>query len=193
MEQQIQDLIASIKKEGIESATNESKKILEEARKEAERIVSDAKIEKEKILSDAKKSIALEKESSVSSIKQAARDVSLTIKKSLETKFQKILNEKVSSALDENVMKDVLVTVLKGEFSSSVVELPSDKVEEVRALLSSELSKEMMDGIELRPSLLVGNGFRVYNKDGGAYIDLSDEECTKLLYPYLSSSLKDLF
>ena len=41
MEQQIQDLIASIKKDGIESATNESKKILEEARKEAERIVNE--------------------------------------------------------------------------------------------------------------------------------------------------------
>ena len=92
MEQQIQDLIASIKKDGIESATNESKKILEEARKEADLILKEAKAEKEKMIADAKKEIELERESSISSVKQAARDVTLTLKKSLEEKFQKILD-----------------------------------------------------------------------------------------------------
>ena len=69
MEQQIQDLIASIKKDGIESATNESKKILEEARKEAERIVDEAKKERDKIIADGKKTIEIERESSISSVK----------------------------------------------------------------------------------------------------------------------------
>ena len=59
MEQQIQDLIASIKKDGIESATNESKKILEEARKEAERIVNEARKERDKIIADGKKTIEI--------------------------------------------------------------------------------------------------------------------------------------
>ena len=194
MEQQIQDLIASIRKDGIESATNESKKILEEARKEADLILKEAKAEKEKMIADAKKDIELERESSISSVKQAARDVTLTLKKSLEEKFQKILDEKVSKALDdETVIAEVLVSVLKGEFEDSEVVLPKEKIDGVRKILSEKLNGDLYKGIEFKASSLPNSGVKVYAKDGSAYIDLSDEECTRLLYPYLSSSLKELF
>ena len=192
MEQQIQDLIASIKKDGIESATNESKKILEEARKEAERIVSEAKKERDKIIADGKKTIEIERESSISSVKQAARDVSLTLRKSLEEKFKKILGQKVSSALDERVLADAIVAVVKGEEDGCVVEVSKDMVDKVNAILTSQFAKELEKGVTLRSSSSVSGGFKVYSKDGSAYIDLSDEEITKLLYPYLSSSLKEI-
>lgn len=191
MEQQIQDLIASIKKDGIESATNESKVILEEARKEAERIVEEAKKERDKLLSEAKKAIEIERESSISSVKQAARDVSLTLKKGLEERFQKILAQKVTASLSDEVLAQAIVAVVKGEGSGCVVEVGSDRVNAINALLAKELEKELKDGIILKSSSAVGSGFKVYSKDGSAYIDLSDSEITKLLYPYLSPSLKD--
>ena len=191
MEQQIQDLIASIKKDGIESATNESKIILEEARKEAERIVAEAKKERDKLLSDAKKAIELERESSISSVKQAARDVSLTLKKGIEERFGKILAQKVASSLDDKVLSEAIISVVKGESEGCVVEVEAERVEKINALLASQLSKEMKDGIILKSSSSVGSGFKVYAKDGSAYIDLSDSEITKLLYPYLSPSLKE--
>ena len=192
MEQQIQDLIASIKKDGIESATNESKKILEEARKEAERIVNEAKKERDKIIADGKKTIEIERESSISSVKQAARDVSLTLRNSLEEKFKKILGQKVSSALDERVLADAIVAVVKGEEDGCDVEVSKDMVDKVNAILTSQFAKELEKGVTLRSSSSVSGGFKVYSKDGSAYIDLSDEEITKLLYPYLSSSLKEI-
>ena len=159
MEQQIQDLIASIRKDGIESATNESKKILEEARKEADLILKEAKAEKEKMIADAKKEIELERESSISSVKQAARDVTLTLKKSLEEKFQKILDEKVSKALDdETVIAEVLVSVLKGEFEDSEVVLPKEKIDGVRKILSEKLNGDLSKGIEFKASSLPNSG-----------------------------------
>ena len=193
MEQQIQDLIASIKKDGIESATNESKKILEEARKEADRIVNEAKKERDKIIADGKKTIGIERESSISSVKQAARDVSLTLRKNLEEKFQKILGQKVSSALDEKVLAEAIVAVIEGESDGCVVEVNKDMVDKVNALLTSQFASDLEKGVTLRSSSSVSGGFRVYSKDGSAYIDLTDDEITKLLYPYLSSSLKELF
>ena len=192
MEQQIQDLIASIKKDGIESATNESKKILEEARKEAERIVNEAKKERDKIIADGKKTIEIERESSISSVKQAARDVSLTLRKNLEDKFKKILGQKVSSSLDEKVIAEAIVAVVKGECNGCDVEVSKEMVDKVNAVLSSQFAKELENGVTLRASSSVSGGFKVYSKDGSAYIDLSDEEITKLLYPYLSSSLKEI-
>ena len=192
MEQQIQDLIASIKKDGIESATNESKKILEEARKEAERIVNEAKKERDKIIADGKKTIEIERESSISSVKQAARDVSLTLRKNLEDKFKKILGNKVSSSLDEKVIAEAIVAVVKGECNGCDVEVSKEMVDKVNAVLTSQFAQELEKGVTLRSSSSVSGGFKVYSKDGSAYIDLSDEEITKLLYPYLSSSLKEI-
>ena len=192
MEQQIQDLIASIKKDGIESATNESKKILEEARKEAERIVSEAKKERDKIIADGKKTIEIERESSISSVKQAARDVSLTLRKNLEDKFKKILGQKVSASLDEKVIAEAIVAVVKGECNGCDVEVSKEMVDKVNAVLTSQFAQELEKGVTLRSSSSVSGGFKVYSKDGSAYIDLSDEEITKLIYPNLSSSLKEI-
>ena len=192
MEQQIQDLIASIKKDGIESATNESKKILEEARKEAERIVNEARKERDKIIADGKKTIEIERESSISSVKQAARDVSLTLRKNLEDRFKKILGQKVSSSLDEKVIAEAIVAVVKGECNGCDVEVSKEMVDKVNAVLTSQFAQELEKGVTLRSSSSVSGGFKVYSKDGSAYIDLSDEEITKLLYPYLSSSLKEI-
>ena len=192
MEQQIQDLIASIKKDGIESATNESKKILEEARKEAERIVNEARKERDKIIADGKKTIEIERESSISSVKQAARDVSLTLRKNLEDKFKKILGNKVSSSLDEKVIAEAIVAVVKGQCNGCDVAVSKEMVDKVNAVLTSQFAKELEKGVTLRASSSVSGGFKVYSKDGSAYIDLSDEEITKLLYPYLSSSLKEI-
>ena len=192
MEQQIQDLIASIKKDGIESATNESKKILEEARKEAERTVNEARKERDKIIADGKKTIEIERESSISSVKQAARDVSLTLRKNLEDKFKKILGQKVSSSLDEKVIAEAIVAVVKGECNGCDVEVSKEMVDKVNAVLTSQFAQELEKGVTLRSSSSVSGGFKVYSKDGSAYIDLSDEEITKLLYPYLSSSLKEI-
>ena len=152
MEQQIQDLIASIKKDGIESATNESKKILEEARKEAERIVNEARKERDKIIADGKKTIEIERESSISSVKQAARDVSLTLRKNLEDKFKKILGQKVSSSLDEKVIAEAIVAVVKGECNGCDVEVSKEMVDKVNAVLTSQFAKELEKGVTLRAS-----------------------------------------
>ncbi|MBQ0071100.1 MAG: hypothetical protein KBS81_04485 [Spirochaetales bacterium] len=193
MEQQIQDLIASIKKEGIDSATNESKKILEEARRQADKIIAEAKAEKDKMIADAEKKIAVERQSSEAGIRQAARDVSLSLKKSIEEKFQAILAKSVSKAMDAELVKKVLAEVISAEFAGKdvTVEVPASELSLLTSQVAAEFAKELKGGVEFKGSSLSG-GFRVSEKDGSAYIDLSDEECTKLLYPYLSSAVKEM-
>lgn len=194
MEQQIQDLIASIKKEGIDSATNESKKIIEEARKEADRIVAEAKAERDKMIADAEKKIAVERQSSEAGIKQAARDVSLVLKKTIEEKFQNILAKSVNAAMDAELIKKILVAVVSAEFEGKdvTVEVPENEFKAIADGIAASLAKELKQGVEFKPSNSLSKGFRVSEKDGDAYLDLSDEECTKLLYPYLSSAVKEI-
>ena len=193
MEQQIQDLINSIKKEGIESATEESRKIIEEATRKAEAIVKEAEAEKEKMLSDGMRQLEKEKASFSESLKMAARDLSLSFRKEIEGKIQALLDEKVKNAFDEATLKELLTTVIEAEFKGDVVvTLPEDKRKSIASSLASELASQLERGVELSFSQSLQGGFKVAAKDGRAYIDLSDEETVKLLYPYISSSVREL-
>ena len=94
---------------------------------------------------------------------------------------------------DENLLKELLKTVIEAEFKGDViVELPQEKKTAVAQSLAEELASSLGKGVELSFSSSLQGGFRVLAKDGRAYIDLSDDEVTKLLYPYLSSSVRDL-
>ena len=193
MEQQIQDLINSIKKEGIDSATEESRKIIEEATRKAEAIVKEAEAEKEKMLSDGMRQLEKEKASFSESLKMAARDLSLSFRKEIEGKIQALLDEKVKNAFDEATLKELLTTVIEAEFKGDVVvTLPEDKRKSIASSLASELASQLGRGVELSFSQSLQGGFKVAAKDGRAYIDLSDEETVKLLYPYISSSVREL-
>ena len=167
MEQQIQDLINSIKKDGIDCAEEEKKRIIGEAEKEKER--------------------------NNEALRLAARDLALSFKKEVERKLQAILDEKVSSAFDGDLLKDALKTVISAEFTSgAVVTLSENDKAKLSSSLLKELTKELGSGIEIVFSKDFGGGFKVMDKDGKAYIDLTDEETVKLLYPYLSSKIREL-
>ncbi len=193
MEQQIQDLINSIKKEGIDSANEEKRKIIEEAEAKAQAIIKEANAEKDKILSDSARQIEKERESLKESLRMASRDLSLSFRKEVEGKIQALLDEKVKEAFDYETLKSLLKTVIEAEFKGDVtVVLPLEKQKEVALSLASELASELTKGVDLTFSASLQGGFRVVSKDGRAFIDLSDDECVKLLYPYISSSVREL-
>ncbi len=193
MEQQIQDLINSIKKEGIDSANEEKRKIIEEAEAKAQAIIKEANAEKDKLLSDSVKQIEKERESLKESLRMASRDLSLSFRKEVEGKIQALLDEKVKQAFDYETLKSLLKTVIEAEFKGDVtVVLPLEKQKEVALSLASELASELTKGVDLTFSASLQGGFRVVSKDGRAFIDLSDDECVKLLYPYISSSVREL-
>ena len=63
MEIQIQDLITSIKNDGIDKAKKEAEEIINKADAEAQAIIKGANEEKDRILAAAKREIELEKKS----------------------------------------------------------------------------------------------------------------------------------
>ena len=168
MEQQIQDLVASIRKEGIDSAKAEAERIISEARAQADAIVKEAEKERDKMIADAEKSIALEKSSSEATIKQAARE------------------------MHGSNLVSIISAVLSGDLSGKAVELPQEDLSALSAELSKTFASEIASGLEFRPSQSVQAGFRISEKDGSGYIDVSAEKCQELLFPYLSDSLKSI-
>ena len=175
MEIQIQDLVQSIRKDGIEEAQRQADAIIAAAKEQAAQIVAASEDQARKNIETAEREI----ESSKALIKQAERDAVLSVKKELEAMLSKITAEKVSGGLSDESLAKLILAALNGDN-------PADYAVEVNAAksgLMAALAAEMKKGLEIRP--VKGNVLRLVAKDGSGFFDLSDMEIASLLKPFL--------
>ena len=180
MELQIQDLVTSIRKEGVEAASAEAEAIIAEAKKKAGSLVSNAKAEAQQYKDAAEKEINILKESAEVSAEQAKRDAVLAFKTEIQSQFEKILSAKVSKELSGKALGALIRAAVAGENVADCVA----EVSEVGDELKKELADEIKNGLEIRPTKEVQTGFRLAAKDGSGYFDCSDEGIMEMLMPY---------
>ena len=180
MELQIQDLVSSIRKDGIDAANVEAEAIISEAKKKAEMIIADAKAEAKNIQETSEKEIGILKESAALSAEQAKRDAMLAFKNEVQTEFEKILSAKIKNNLSDAALGKLIQAVVADED----VQNYSVEVAEVSDSLKAELAEEIKNGLEIKPTRSVRAGFRLAARDGSGYFDCSDEEIMQMLMPY---------
>ena len=180
MELQIQDLVTSIRKEGVEAANAEAESIIAEAKKKAESIVAAAKSEAQQHKDSAEKEISILRESAEVSAEQAKRDAVLAFKTEIQNEFEKILANDVRKELKGEGLGKLIQAAVAGEDIANY----TAEVSEVGDKLKAELAKEIKDGLEIKPSKNVQEGFRLAAKDGSGYFDCSDEGIMEMLKPY---------
>ena len=180
MELQIQDLVSSIRKDGIDAANAEAEAIIPEAKKKAEMIIADAKAEAKNIQETSEKEINILKESAALSAEQAKRDAMLAFKNEVQAEFEKILSAKIKNNLSDAALGKLIQAVVADED----VQNYSVEVAEVSDSLKAELAEEIKNGLEIKPTKSVRAGFRLAAKDGSGYFDCSDEEIMQMLMPY---------
>ena len=100
MELQIQDLVSSIRKEGVEAANAEAEAIIAEAKKKADSIVRGAQTEAQQYKDAAEKEINILKESAEVSADQAKRDAVLAFKTEIQNEIEKILSAGIGKELN---------------------------------------------------------------------------------------------
>ena len=180
MELQIQDLVSSIRKDGIDAANAEAEAIISEAKKKAEMIIADAKAEAKNIQETSEKEISILKESAALSAEQAKRDAMLAFKNEVQTEFEKILSAKIKNNLSDAALGKLIQAVVADED----VQNYSVEVAEMSDSLKAELAEEIKNGLEIKPTKSVRAGFRLAARDGSGYFDCSDEEIMQMLMPY---------
>ena len=180
MELQIQDLVSSIKKDGIDSANQEAAAILADARKQADAIVADAKVEADKLHGDARAEIEVFKSSAQLDAQQAKRDAVLAFRQEIQREYEKLLSADVGKALDQQALVKLIQAAVQGEDVAAY----TVEVGQVTDGLRQELAQELKAGLEIRPSKKVGAGFRLAAKDGSGYFDCSDQEIAEMLMPF---------
>lgn len=182
MELQIQDLVSSIKKEGIDAAKTEAGNILAEAEKKAAAIIAEAKAQAESILQSAAKETDALKEGARTSAAQAQRDAALSFKNEVKGEFEKILGAEVGKTVQGETLASLIKAALNGEDPAAY----AAEVSEVTDALKSELAEEVKNGLEIRPSKSVRSGFKLAMKDGSGYFDCTDDEIVSMLLPFFS-------
>ncbi len=180
MELQIQNLVSSIRKEGIEAANKEAEAIIAEAKKKADSIVADAKAEAQQHKDASEKEINILRDSAIVNAEQAKRDAVLAFKTEIQGEFEKILAADVRKELSGEGLGKLIRAALAGEDISKY----AAEVSEVSDALKAELAGEIKNGLEIRPNKSVQQGFRLAAKDGSGYFDCSDEGIMEILMPY---------
>lgn len=180
MELQIQDLVTSIRKEGVDAANAEADSIIAEARKKADAIISDAKAEAEATKASTEKEISVMKESATISAEQAKRDAMLSFKTEVQKKYEELLKKDIKKELSSEALGKLIRATIEGEDVSKY----AAEVAEVSEDLKAELADEIKKGLEIRPTKGVNAGFRLASKDGSGYFDCTDEAIAEMMMPY---------
>ena len=197
MEIQLQELIDKIKKDGIESASEEAARVKRDAIAEASRIVDTAKKEAADITSRAKQDAERMEKAGEAALAQSSRNLVLAFKGEIQTLLDKLIAQEINSSFGEDTLKKLLPDILKawaskddkGGFDIFVSE---DDRQKLQGWFTSQLTSELKKGVDLKADRNLGAGFRIVNKDGSAYYDFSAESAAELLSAYLNPRLAEI-
>ncbi|MCL2093483.1 MAG: V-type ATP synthase subunit E [Treponema sp.] len=197
MEIQLQELIDKIKKDGIETASEEAAKLKREAEAEAARIVSAAQKEAADIVNQGRVDADRVEKAGKAALEQASRNLILAFRGEVDALLERIVAQAVASSYKEDTLKAVLPEIFKAWAQKDGVEsidllLSEDNLNSLKSWATGALSEELKKGVELRSDRNLGAGFRIANKDGSAYYDFSAESVAVLLSAYLNPQLAEV-
>ncbi|WP_028975431.1 hypothetical protein [Spirochaeta cellobiosiphila] len=196
MDSTLKELIDKIKTEGVKSAESQSEQILKDAEKKAAAIISEAKSKAAAEREQAKVDIAKREAASNASLKQAGRDLLLTMEKKVTALFDSVVKSQVDSAMTGDTLKDAIVTVVKnwknGEVAELDVLLSEEQLKKLESSLTAELSAELKKGVEIKIGSSVNNGFQIGEKDGSAFYNFTSEGLAETISEYLNPKLSQI-
>jgi V/A-type H+-transporting ATPase subunit E len=196
MDIQLQELIDKIKKDGIESASEEAEKIQSQARSEAEGIINAAKKEAENLISRAKSDAERTEKAGIAAVEQASRNLVLAFKGEIQTLLDRLVQNETSAAYGPEVLKTAIPEIIKvwaakGSDSLQLI-LSEENLKILESFFKDKLKGALKGGVELKSDRNLGGGFRIAERDGRSYYDFSAEAVAELLSAYLNPQLAEI-
>ena len=167
MAEDLQNLIDRIQNEAVAKADAQSAEIIAKAQAKAASIVKDAEAQAKANLEKADKDAEVYAERSKKALEQAARDVLISVGRSLESMVNGILSLQVEKNLSDATVKEMLLALAKNYASSEteVVFSDADKAK-LTSFATGEFAKALGAGVQVSSDSGVKFGFRL-KLDGG--------------------------
>ena len=189
MEAQLDPLVRSIKSDGVESARKEAADIIAQANEEARRIIASAEESGRETLRKAEAETGKLRKTVEDSLRQAARDLVLVVRKELEELFRKLLQQDVGKVLSGESLERIILALMKSWSVDAAIDIqlsPTDASALSESLLK-KLKDDMRDGeFAIRPLEGMKAGLRISYRDGTAYFDFTDEQISNTLAQLLN-------
>jgi V/A-type H+/Na+-transporting ATPase subunit E len=202
----LQDIIETLKKQGVESGEKAGQEIIDSARKQAGDILSQARAEASSIVAQAKEESEKQTKRLQSSMEIAASQFVNNLKGVIEENLLKIpLKKELTGVLsDPGFMKSLLTRFVESYAAGS-------QGGDIQVLIPKEIQDQLRDyAIELMARHYghgkggdqlvleldaqdVKCGFQVNKKNGNVRLDFSDEAFLSLFLGFLSPKFRDLF
>ncbi|MCK5736645.1 MAG: V-type ATP synthase subunit E [Spirochaetaceae bacterium] len=196
MDVQLKELIDKIKNDGVKNAEENAARIIADAEVQAAAVLKTAQANADKLRETAIADADKTERSGREALRQAGRDLILTVKGEIETLFSKVLEHETAGVLDGELFSELVSSAVASLSGDKLVEIdilvPEKNFSEVENGLLSKLGKDMSSGMEIKPFKGLKAGFRISMKDGSAFYDFSDSEIAAMLSRSLNPRLASL-
>jgi len=178
-------LINKIKSEAIDAAEHKAKEILDEARKKAQNITTEAEARREALLFGADKEAQATLAKGQIALKQAARDLTISVRNDLLELLKNLLEQEVEDNFTPDLMEKTILIIMENMDSGTELRLSEDMESEladkvIRRLQQSDTSNSVsMDSA-------LPKGFSVAKTEEGWSYHISSKELADLLNDHLS-------
>ena len=195
-EKTLDKLIAKLKSEAIDAAEKEANDIIENAKTQALSILNDAQVKSDELLKNAEKESEANKAKAKGAMKQAARDLTVTLRNDLLNLLGNVLEKEVEKTFTADLIQTAVIKVIENVGSGVALKLPKNLELELadqiqKRLQTSEDIISVTTTTTTTTNSLV-NSFSISKTEEGWSYDISPEEVSNLLNTRLSPKWLDI-
>ena len=195
MDTQLQELIETIKAEGVQSAEKQAEQIVAAAEEKAQEITANAQKQAASIVEEAKADRSRQEAAGKEAVRQAARDLVLSVQAQLTAIFRRVVEGATGETFDAGVLESAVVTVVQawaeGRDERLDVLLSEGDLKKIESNLRNRLAQQLAAGTEIKATPAVSNGFRIASRDGGVYYDFTADAVAEALAAYVTPRLAE--
>ncbi|MFW5801623.1 MAG: hypothetical protein ACOCVC_06295 [Spirochaeta sp.] len=185
MDIQLKELIDKIKQDGVTTAETQGKQIIADAENRAQRIIEKAEADADQIKRSAEAEAERFKQAGTAAVQQAARDILLQTQNKLQRIFAAVTEQKTRESFNSEILEKAIVSLVQNWQGRPVEDLSlmiaEDQYARIEPALQKALSDHLKKGLTLQPSDRLSSGFRIGEKDGASFYEISDESVAELL------------
>jgi V/A-type H+-transporting ATPase subunit E len=199
MQNKLQELTDKLYNEGLAKGKQEAGNLLEQARKQADEIIAQANAKADQILADARREAEDLKVRVEGDVKMASNQTVSALRQQIAQMIEtKTVGGAVDATLADGKFMGKLLETIAGAFNAGGAQasldviLPEAMKGSLETFLKQNISSELAKGMSFSFSDDIEGGFRIAPKDGGYYLDFSDESFKALLGEYLRPATKKI-
>ena len=196
MSEELQSLLEKINEEGVKKAEETKNKIIGDAGIEAEKIVGEAKAKADDIVKRAQADADTVKSRSEAAVRQAVRDIVITLQGEILNRFKSVVKEASADAMTPDLMGTIILEMAKnynaknpsGEADIALI-LAQKDIDAMEKLFKTSLVNSLKKNPEISLGQNFSAGIKISFKGDDVFFDFSDEAISDMICTYVGPRL----